>query len=78
MALSIKSTGSLAFMGIADAIARERAVALELSDVYAALYAKRFASVAGPRGQRTDCLDVSTVTVYTNPRAARRAAYSTH
>jgi hypothetical protein len=85
MSLSIKSNGSFAFMGIAAAVTREAALRVAINDelqmLYAALYAGRFASVAMSTRAllRTDCLDTSTVQVYTTPRAYRKAALiSTH
>lgn len=78
MSLSIKSTGSFAFMGIAAAVTREAALRVamadELQSLYAALYAGRFASTPCGKAMRQDHLDTSTVHVYTNPRAYRKAA----
>lgn len=69
MSLSIKSNGSFAFMGIITGVQAEAA---ELQAVYAALYAKRYASV--PMGNhRQDIMDRTTCTVYQSPRAYRRA-----
>ena len=82
MSLSIKSNGAFAFMGIAASITREAALRVAINDelqhLYAALYADRFASTPCGKAARQDHLDTSTVQVFTNPRAYRKHAISTH
>lgn len=80
MTLSIKRTGSLAHMGIADEVASQAAadaaMLAQLQESFARLYAGRYASCAfGYKGGRYDCMNHTTV-IYASPRIYARAQYA--
>ena len=83
-----QALGAAAYMGILESVMAEREQAQARATLHSNLmsevdqlifqtfYAQRYASICPSTRSlaRTDCLDLTTTTIYRNPRAARRAA----